>query len=85
MQTKYSNFSVITKLEFPITEDNFWKYPIYIYKNGRYQTSLNPRYLSLSGIEDIFSGVEKTACLAISNYAETLKSIASSIQYIINE
>lgn len=85
MQIKYSNFSVITKLEGPITEDNFWKYPLYIYKEGEYQTALSPRYFSLPEVEDIFSGDEEVACLAISNYAETLRKTASSIQNIINK
>jgi hypothetical protein len=85
MQVKYSNFSVITKLECPITENNFWKYPLYIYKEGRYQTGLSPRYFSLPEVEDIFSGDEEAACLAISNYAKTLRSVASNIQSIINK
>lgn len=85
MQIKYSNFSVITKLECPITEDNFWKYPVHIYKGGKYQTSLSSRYFSLSEVKDIFSGDEEAACLAINNYAEKLRSIASNIQSIINK
>ena len=85
MQIKYSNFSVVTKLEGPITEDNFWKYPIFIYKDERYQAGLSPRYFSLPEVEDIFSGNEEAACLAISNYAETLRKTASSIQNIINK
>ena len=85
MEIKYSTFSLQTRLELPVTENNFWKYPIFIYKDGKFQTGLSPRYLSLPEVEDLLSGDEETACLAISNYAETLRKIASSIQNIINK
>lgn len=82
---KYFKFNVVSGLEHLITENNFWKYPIYIYIDGMYAASLNPKYLSLSEIEGLFSGDEETARLVINNYAEALKSVASNIQYLINK
>ena len=85
MEIKYSTFSLKTRLELPVTEDNFWKYSISIYKDGIFQAGLSPRYLSLPEVEDLLSGDEEAACLAINNYVEILRSKASIIQQAINK
>lgn len=83
MEIKYSNFSVQTKLELPVTEDNYWKYPIYVYRGSIYGVNILPHYLSMPQVEDILSGDEEVACIAIEYYIKSLREAVSELQYII--
>ncbi len=85
MQIKYSNFSVQTKLELPVTADNFYKFPIYVYKGDLYGVTMMPHYLSMSQVEDILSGDEEKACMGIECYIKSLREAASELQYMFNK
>ena len=85
MEIKYSNFSVQTKLELPVTTDNFYKFPIYVYRGDLYGVTMMPHYLSMPQVEDILSGDEEKARIGIECYIKSLKEAASELQYMLNK
>lgn len=58
MKREFTNFELETKLELPVTVENFWKYDINIRKNGRHFTTISARELSLPLANDLLTGDE---------------------------
>lgn len=69
MKREFSNFSITTNLEKPVTTDNFFKYPIDIRNNeGKLIDVIKASELSLTLAENFIYGDEKIV-------KETIKQI----------
>ena len=66
MIRKFTNFQIETKLEKPVTVDNFFRHDIFIYdKEGKYSERISKGELSLDIAQDIIYGGESMVINAV--------------------
>lgn len=59
MKREFANFELETKLELPVTKDNYFKYDVIVTKNGNFVNIITNKELSLPIAEMLLTGDEK--------------------------
>lgn len=84
-EIKYSNFTVVTRLNEPVTVENFFKFPIDIYVGTEVELTLQPEEVFKQEVENILSGDESLAKEALANYICRLRKRLDATQnYILS-